>query len=198
MLKNKLALITLLFCVVNLNAQEKSNLTLRIEPGFLLLSKSENLGLLINFEPNIEISVNARIGLRFGLALNSQRFENNNSSRLFIDERNDNAIISFMPTYDHYLSYHNFRPYVGIGVGYHVVSQVVIENPSEGVSDGSVKNQIGFLLRGGFELGKTRLGLEYNFSPKADIEIPNGQIIGRVDNSYFGVSIGFRIGGGKS
>ncbi len=64
--------------------------------------------------------------------------------------------------------------------------------------EGSVNNQVGFLLRGGFELGKTRLGLEYNFIPKADIEIPNGQIIGTVDNSYFGLSIGFTIGGGKS
>jgi len=162
------------------------------------LSESENLGLLFNVEPNIEISVNSRIGLRFGLVLNSQKFENINSSRFFVDERNDNAVLSFVPTYDHYLSYHNFRPYVGIGLGYYVVSDIILANPSENVTDGSIKNQLGFLLRGGFEIGKTRLGVEHNFSPKADIEIPDGQIIGKVDNSYFGISIGFRIGGGKS
>lgn len=184
------------FCLFNSYSQE-SNLTLRIEPGFLLLSESENLGLLLNIEPNIKISHNTLIGLRFGIALNSQKFENNNSSQFFIDERNDNAVISFMPTFDYYLSYHNFRPYVGLGLGYYVVSQIVIDNPSEGVSDGSVKNQVGLLLRGGFEFGKTRLGLEYNFSPKADIEISTGKIIGKVDNSYFGISIGFKIGGGK-
>ena len=40
---------------------------------------------------------------------------------------------------------------------------------------------------------KIRFGLEYNLILKTDIEIPNGQIIGTVDNSYLGLSIGFTI-----
>ena len=57
--------------------------------------------------------------------------------------------------------------------------------------------QIGFLLRGGLEIGKIRCGLEYNLISKADIKMPNGQIIGTVNNSYLGLFIGFTIGGGK-
>ncbi len=62
---------------------------------------------------------------------------------------------------------------------------------------GSVKNQLGLLLRGGLEIGNTRYGIAYNFIPKAAIKIPNGQIIGTINNSYLGLSIGFKLGGRK-
>lgn len=62
----KLLLIILLFCFLDLNAQVK----LRIEPGFLQETESENLGLLLNVEPCIDVSKNSVIGLRFGMALN--------------------------------------------------------------------------------------------------------------------------------
>lgn len=193
-LMKKLLLISLLFGLLNLNAQVK----LRIEPGFILKTESENLGLMLNVEPNIEISKNSAIGLRFGLALNPQKFENNYSSQFFFDDKNDNAVISFMPTFDYYLNENYTRPYFGLGLGYYLFSSVIIANPSQNVTEGSVNNQLGFLLRGGIEWGKTKLGLEYNYIPKADIKIPSSQTIGTVDNSYFGVSIGFTIGGGKS
>ena len=193
-LKKKLFLLTLLFGLTNLSAQVK----LRIEPGFLQKTESDNLGLMLNVEPNIQISKNSVIGLRFGLALNPQKFENNDSSQFVFDEMNDNAVISFMPTFDYYLNDNYTRPYFGAGLGYYLFSSVIIANPSENVTEGSVNNQLGLLLRGGLEWGKTKIGLEYNFIPKADIEIPNGEIIGTVDNSYFGISIGFLIGGGKS
>jgi len=70
-------------------------------------------------------------------------------------------------------------------------------NGSIDIQSGSVNNQLGLLLRGGLELGNTRFGLEYNFIPKSDIEISNSQIVGTVDNSYLGLSIGFTLGTGK-
>lgn len=116
----------------------------------------------------------------------------------FFNNINDNAVISFMPTFDYYLNENHTRPYFGFGLGYYLFSSVIIANPFENVTEGSVNNQLGFLLRGGLELGKTTLGLEYNFIPKADIKIPNGLTIGTINNSYFGLSIGFTIGGKKS
>lgn len=179
-----------LFGVFDLNAQVK----FRLEPGVLLKTESENLGLLFNVEPNIEISTNKVIGLRFGLALNPQRFEN--SAQFFFDDRNDNAILSFMPTFDYYLNEKYTRPYVGIGLGYYLFSTVDIANPSDNITEGSANNQLGLLLRGGIEWGQTKFGLEYNFIPKGDIRIPSGLTIGTVDNSYLGISIGFTIGSG--
>lgn len=189
-LKKKLFFLIVLFGLFNLNAQVK----LRLEPGFLLKTESENLGLLFNIEPHIEISYNKVIGLRFGLALNPQKFEN--SAEYFFETENDNAVLSFMPTFDYYLNEWYTRPYVGLGLGYYLFSTVDIANPSDNITEGSVNNQLGFLLRGGIEWGRTKFGLEYNFIPKADISIPSGLTIGRVDNSYFGVSVGFTIGSG--
>jgi hypothetical protein len=184
-----------LFCLLNLNAQ----VILRIEPGVLLETDSENIGLLLNIEPKVKFSENIIIGLRFGIAVNPQKFKIEDSSQFFIDDLDDNGIISFVPTFDYYLNKNNYRPYVGLGLGYYLFNNIDVStrNGSVKVLEGSVNNQLGFLLRGGLEIGNTRCGLEYNFIPKANIEIPNGQTIGTVNNSYFGVSIGFAIGGGR-
>ncbi len=194
-LKKKLFLTTLLFCLLNVNAQ----VTLRIEPGVLLETDSNNLGLLLNIEPKVKVYENSVIGLRFGISINPQKFEIDDSSQFFIDDLDDNGIISFVPTFDYYLNENYYRPYIGLGIGYYLFNNIDVSNRngSLGILEGSVNNQLGFLLRGGLELGNTRFGLEYNFIPKADIEMPNGQIIGTVDNSYLGLSIGFIIGGRK-
>ncbi|TXN35646.1 hypothetical protein FVB32_13790 [Flagellimonas hymeniacidonis] len=196
--KKNLALLLVLSCFFLSNAQEKNNVKLNIAPGLLLKTNSENLGLLLNVEPSIEISTRSVIGLRFGLAVNPQKFENNGNSQFRFDTEKDNGILSFVPTYTYYLNEKYTRPYVGMGLGYYVFSSIDLVNPSENVPEGSVNNQAGFLIRGGIEWRKTKLGLEYNFVSKADVTIPNGQTVGTVDNSYLGISIGFTIGGGSN
>jgi len=190
-------ILTLLFVfgVSQINAQVK----FRIEPGLLLKTESENIGVLCNLEPHIAISKNNVIGLRFGVALNAQKFETNTDPQFFFDQENDNAVISFVSTFDHYLNEQYHRPYLGMGIGYYVLSTVdVFANPgSQNVQEGTIKNQLGLLLRGGLESGSTRLGLEYNFIPKANIEIINDQVVGKVNNSYFGISVGFQLGSKK-
>jgi len=113
-LKKKLSLITLLFCLLNLNAQ----ITLRIEPGVLIANNSNNLGLLLNIEPKVKISENTVIGLRSGIALNSQKFENIDRSQFLIDNLDDYGVASFIPTFDYYLNENKYRPYIGLGFGY--------------------------------------------------------------------------------
>lgn len=194
-LKKKLFFTVTLIGLCYLSAQDKNNLALRIEPGILLKTDSENLGLLLNLEPHIKIGESGVIGLRFGLALNSQKFLEANNSQFNIAENNDHAVISFLPTFDYYLNKSKNQPYLGIGLGYYLLSQITLSNPSE---EGSVDNQVGLLLRGGLKLRRTRLGLEYNVIPKADIEIPDGQIVGTVESSYLGFSIAFIIGGEKT
>ncbi len=199
-LKKKLLLIVLVCSLSNLNAQDKNPMKFRIEPGFLINTDSENLSLLLNIEPNIEISKNSVIGLRFGLALNPQKFENIDESQFLITNLDDYGVISFIPTFDYYLNEKKYRPYIGLGLGYYLfIDDLDVINPNGSIEvlKGSTKNQIGFLLRGGLEIGKARCGLEYNLITKADIKLPNGQIIGTVNNSYLGLFIGFTIGGGK-
>ena len=200
MLKKKIVFIIVVFSLFNLNAQEDNYIKLRIELGFLLKTDSENLGLLLNVEPHIKISENKVIGFRFGIALNPAKFKNNDSSQFFINEQDNNAVISFMPTFDYYLNEEKYRPYIGLGIGYYVFNytDVSLRNGSSNVLEGRVNNQLGVLVRTGFKIGNTRIGLEYNIVPKGDIKIPDGQIVGTVNNSYLGLSIGFKIGSGKS
>lgn len=192
--KKKLLLLFLLLGLFKVNGQETHDLNLRVIPGLLLLSDSDNIGLMLNAEPYFKISERSRIGLRFGVALNSHKFEQNKNSQFIIDRNSDGATVSFVPTFDYYFTKDKVKPYVGLGIGYYLISYVAIANPTKEVSEGSVNNQIGRLLRGGFDLGKTRFGVEYNFIPKADIEIPNDQPLGVVKSSYFGLSVGFSFG----
>lgn len=201
MLKKILLPITLLFCLFNLNAQEKNSIKLAIETGFLPLSSdSENLGLFLTIEPKVKVLEKIFIGLRIGATLNSQTFENNANSQYIIHEEYDHGIISFVPTFDYYLSESDFRPYLGLGLGFHLLSDVDVSlvTAYKDTFEVRASKQIGLLLRAGLEPGKLRLGLEYSFIPKANIEIPSGEAIGTVDNSYFGLSIGLIIGGKKA
>jgi hypothetical protein len=177
------------------NAQEESRIKWRIEPGLLIASNSENLGLLLNFEPQIKVSKNTFIGLRFGVALNSQKFKINDTTQFFIDEQNDNAVISFVPTFDYILNDDKYRLYVGFGIGYYLLNYIDVSkrNGSVELLEGDVSDQPGILLRGGFEIGHTRIGLEYNVIPKADIELPTREIMGTVNNSYLGLNVGFTL-----
>ncbi len=195
--KKIVLLLPLLCCLYNVNAQ----VLFRIEPGFLIENESKNLGLLLNIEPKVQISENSIIGLRFGIALNSQKFKNIDNSQFLIDNQDNYAVISFVPTYDYFFNKNKYRPYLGLGLGYYLLFDdldVLTPNGSREVIKGSTKNQLGVLLRGGLEVGNIRCGLEYNLINKADIEMPNGQKIGNVNNNYLGLSIGFIIGRKKN
>jgi hypothetical protein len=56
---------------------------------------------------------------------------------------------------------------------------------------------MGGLLRGGFEWGKFRMGLEYNLVPKSTLQDTSGNNRGTISNSYLGIHLGFFVGGGK-
>ena len=180
------------FYLSGLNAQVK----LKVEPGVLLETDSENLGLLLNIEPHVKASEKTVIGLRLGIAVNPQKINIDNDSSFFIDELDDNGIISFVPTFDYYFNINRIKPYLGLGTGYYLFNNIDVSNRNTAlIVEGNVKNQLGFLIRGGLQFGNTRFGLEYNFIPKADIKIADDQIIGTIDNSYLGLSIGFIIVG---
>ena len=202
------------FCVFNLSAQEESNIKLKIETGLLMTSEnSERLGLFFRVEPKLKIFKNTFLGLRVGASINEQIMEGNDLSQFnFYDNVNDspiqfinpsNGLFSVVPTVDYYFMDKKYRPYLGVGMGYYFltnytdVSRRGAADPFEDLLELSVQNQAGFLIRGGLNFGRLVAGLEFNYLPLADIEIPNGQIIGRVDNRYIGLSFGYVIGVGK-
>lgn len=199
-LKGSFLQLTLLLCLFNLQAQDKNNIKLGVEAGILPSSKSDNLGFFLNAEPKLKVSENTFFGLRIGIVLNSHSVENFDISQFSIDERSDNGGISLVPTIEYYLNKNNFRPYLGFGIGPYLLTNYidVFAYSSQNVLEANVKSQVGLLIRGGWESDRIRLGLEYNFISKANIEIPDDQKIGRVDNSFLGLSIGFTIKGRKN
>lgn len=195
MLKKIVLPIALIFCLASLHAQEARNIKLSIEAGLLPVSESENLGIFLNIEPKLKIVENGFLGLRLGLVINPQSIEFYDPFLFSINEEFDNGGFSFVPTFDYYIHTKNFRPYLGAGIGAYLVTKSIdiFENTSSNRFEANVKNQLGFLFRGGIERNRFRFGIEYNLILKRDIEIPDSPAVGTVDNSYLGLSIGFMI-----
>ncbi len=206
-LKKACLLLALFCCLLNLNAQEKGNTKLALEIGPLLSAgNAENLSFFFNVEPKVKVVDNFFVGLRFGVVVNATRYENNDVFQFNIDDEFDNGVISFVPNVDYYLEdlrlkENIYRPYLGVGLGYYLTSDVEVfrlggGNPEEPL-EVSIKKLVGFLLRGGFEMRKLRVGLEYTFLPEADIILPGEETVGTLRSSFLGLSVGLLIGGGK-
>ena len=157
---------------ISLSAQEKGKVRVGLDLGYVFAK--DGGGILFNLEPKYNLTDNSNIGLRLGTAAS-------------VSASDVDANLSVLGTYDHYFNEgtSSVSPFLGGGLGVHIFGEL------EGKS-GSIDAQFGGMIRGGAEFGKFRLALEYNIIPKSDIGM--GQSI---DNSYFGASIGFYVGGGK-
>ena len=153
-------------------------------------------GLLLSIEPKYNIKENMNVGLRIGGAGMIRDIQENGSTT----SAKVSANISYVGTYDYYFnkSGKSFVPYIGGGIGYYSIANVEFNdtNNSDQVSVNGT-GKVGELLRGGFEWNKFRMGIEYNFVPKSNLQDINGNDLGIVSNTYLGIHLGFYVGGGK-
>ena len=203
LLKNKILLVVFTLLLQTLQAQIENRIIVGVDFGAALAS---DLGVLMAIEPKYNINGNNSIGLRLGVAfVLGRNIEESQNSQYTIEEGfTFHKVSSLVATFDRYLRKESsgIQPFLGGGIGYYMLSklhQITIEDSSSGdlVSSTKIKDKIGILTRGGFELGKFRLGFEYNIIPKSKIQTTNVDIAGSVRDSYFGVSIGCIFGGGK-
>lgn len=184
---------------------------LKIETGLLWDSvegRAYLSGPLLNAEPKLKTSKNTFIGLRIGTAINTQRILTSEPNQFIINNENGvNGVISLGPTFDYYLTTKAFRPYFGIGVGYYLLSTSKrgfdVSFPFDSFRL-SIDNQLGFLVRGGFNFHKLVIGrkdfsrvvfgITFNYIPKSDVEASNGQKLGTIVSSNLALSIGYTIG----
>ena len=117
------------------------------------------------------------IGFRVEGAAIVNTYDNNNSGKT-----NGKVNLSYLLTGDYYFSNKSFRPFLGAGVGSYVIANVDSANYSNSSTIPST-SQFGFMIRGGFEAGHFRLGVEYNFVGSSA--------------SYLGLKVGVCIGGGR-
>ncbi|MFV8343075.1 hypothetical protein [Flavobacterium sp. XS2P39] len=179
----------------NVYAQKEGGFRVGLDLGYTFPSNGGG-GVLFSLEPKYNIKENMNIGLRIGVAAMIRDIEDNGNTTSAKVSANG----SYVATYDYYFNGAgtSFVPYIGGGAGYYSIANVEFDDTSE--SDAvaiDATGKMGALIRGGFEWGKFRMGLEYNLVPESDLQNINGDHIGTVSNTYLGVHLGFYVGGGK-
>lgn len=193
-----LGLALALVFTANTTVQAQEQGTVRVGIDFGLAFPGGGLGFMFDVEPKYNLTDNMNVGIRFGVAIIAKVVEG--SAADGYDSADLSANSSYLGTFDYYFPLGgSFTPFVGAGLGvYRIASMGVREGEDfagTDVLDASTK--FGGMIRGGFEVGKFRMTLEYDLIPKSKLQNNLGEEIGTIKNGYFGVSIGFFIGGGR-
>ena len=193
LLKLTVVLLSAFLLVLDINAQ----VTVRTEIGFPLGTDNDNIGFFVNIEPRVQVMKKAIAGVRIGVSVNSDIISLNQDRAYFIDPKDDNGLISLVPTFDYYLNEKKNRPFLGLGIGYCIFNDVDFTDRSNGDRNNltvKTEDKVGMLIRGGLEIQNLRLCVEYNLVPEMDLKIPDGQTVGTIENSFVGISLGYNFG----
>jgi outer membrane protein X len=190
-----LALLTL--AVANGYSQKKGGFRVGLDFGYVPTGGGG--GGMFSIEPKYNLTDNMNVGLRLGGAGIARDIQTNSGQSTTAKIA---ANGSFVGTYDYYFhkSGNSFVPYIGAGVGYYEIANIEFDDSNVNSSttlNPDSSGQIGGLVRVGFEWGKFRMGVEYNFIPDSTLQDINGLDKGTVANSYAGIHLGFFLGGGK-
>ena len=148
-------------------------------------------GVAIHFEPQYNLTDNLSLGLRFGAALTAKFTLNAAGDE--VGDASVAAIASYLATGNYYFQKEpgaSFRPFVGLGVGYANAAGASTDNASNDpnfAEDYQAKSGFAGMARAGFDVSHFRFNLEYCVNPKT----------GRINNNYFGITLGFYLGGGS-
>jgi len=196
-----LGLLVIAFAM-SLNAQEKGKIRVGLDGGLAL----PNMG--AGFDGNLDIRYNImdniNVGLKFngGLLLKDMMVNQSaNTASL-----TTSIISSTLATGDYYFNNGSsmFAPYLGAGLGFYKVTNIGLSvsgttspTPPTDYSPFTAVSTFGGLLRGGFELGHFRMGLEYYLIPRTNvIDMTTMTPSGTTANSFLNITLGFYFGGG--
>jgi outer membrane protein X len=185
--------ITLVFA--NVYSQKQGGFRVGLDLGYTVPSNGGG-GVLFSIEPKYNIKENMNIGLRIGAAAMIRDIQDNGNTTSAKVSANG----SYVATYDYYFNKagKSFVPYIGGGAGYYSIANVEFSDAVDSDQMAiDAAGKMGALLRGGFEWGKFRMGLEYNLVPESNLQDMNGNNLGTVSNTYLGIHLGFYVGGGK-
>jgi len=180
-------------------SQEEGRFRFQMDLG-VAAPKDGGIGALVNFEPQILVMKNLALGMRLGVAGLSKDVIYYEIPNDYEGEIAANASVS--GTANYYFNYGKggVAPYIGAGFGYYALSNIEVDGSDfdeDEVRDLKANFAWAPMLRAGVELGKFRIGAEYNFVPKSDLQNVSGEVIGQTINEYFGFTLGFFVGGGK-
>jgi len=182
-MKNILLITIMVLGITSLSAQEKGKVRVGLDLGYTFATGGG--GALVSLEPKYNLTDNSNVGLRIGLAAYVRNIE----SDINLDASVNSSVLA---TYDYYFNKGNSStsPFLGAGLGIYSLASL----KSDSLINDEIGNgtEFGGMIRGGVELGKLRLALEYNIVPKTDFQLGRS-----IKNSYLGASIGFYLGGRK-
>lgn len=200
MTKKLIVFLVGLFAFANtLFAQEEGKFRVGMDLGYTVPSSGGG-GLLYYLEPKYNIQDNLNVGIRIGGAAMVRDLEYYSTTEEISGKVSANGSIALTADYYFNTPGKNFAPFVGGGLGYMSFAAIefdsaVDEDDYAGTFDAD--NAFAPFLRAGFEAGKFRLSLDYNFVPRSEIVNIQGAVIGETGNSYLGIALGFYVGGGK-
>ncbi|MBN7817126.1 outer membrane beta-barrel protein [Algoriphagus pacificus] len=199
-MKKFLAIISF-FAICNFsNAQHAGRFRMGMDVG-PAIPKGGGIGALVNLEPKVNLKNNLNVGIRFGVAALAKDVTYYNINDDYEGEISGN--ISVTGTMDYYFNNggSNVAPYIGAGFGYFALSSIEINSTDFDTPDNIGDLEADFkwapMVRAGVELGKFRMGAEYNFVPTSNLQNASGEVIGEAINQYFGFTLGFYVGGGR-
>lgn len=198
-MKKLITILVITLAIQNAYSQEAGRFRFQMDLG-AAAPKDGGLGALVNFEPQILVMDNLAIGLRLGVAGLAKDITYYQIPDDYDGELAANASLS--GTANYYFNYGKGKvaPYIGAGFGYYALSNIDVDGSDFDDDEvGDLKANFAWapMLRAGVELGKFRIGAEYNFVPNSDLQNVSGEVIGQAINEYFGFTLGFFVGGGR-
>jgi hypothetical protein len=198
-MKKLLGVLVALFLINTAYSQQAGKFRYQMDLG-IAAPKDGGIGAIVNLEPQVLVLNNLALGMRLGVAGLAKDI-------VYYDIPDDydgeiGANVSLLGTANYFFNFGkgNVAPYVGAGFGYYSLSNLEIEDSY--YHDDDFENlEADFawapMLRAGVELNKFRIGVEYNFVPKSNLQNVRGDVIGQATNEYFAFTLGFFVGGGR-
>lgn len=199
-MKRLFAITLLLFVCQMTMAQQAGRFRIGMDLG-AAIPKGGGIGALVNLEPKVNLNNNMNVGIRFGVAGLAKDVTYYDVIEDYEGEISGN--VSVTGTFDYYFNKgaSNVAPYIGAGFGYYALSSIQINSDDFDTPDNFGDLEADFkwapMVRAGVELGKFRMGAEYNFIPTSNLQNTSGNVIGEAINQYFGFTLGFYVGGGR-
>jgi outer membrane protein W len=196
----KIATLLLLLVLVQVSyAQQKGRFRFSTDLG-VAIPKDGGIGALVNLEPQFLLRDNLAFGMRLGVAGLAKDVTYFNMQKQYRGEVAGNVSVAGTPTHFFNSGKSNVAPYLGAGLGYFALSAIKIDQsytPPAEIGDLEAEFAWAPLVRAGVELGKFRMGVEYNFVPNRNLQNLSGGNIGEAINNYAGFTLGFTVGGGR-
>ena len=172
-----------------LAAQEKGSFRFGGDLGYMM--PKDGGGISYHIEPKYYITDQINVGFKYG-GTASVRIAESTHPDLEGEEADLGFSATYLGTADYYLntSDHAFVPYVGGGVGvFHTANVTFSDDFRAGES-----TKFGGMVRGGFETGRFRMGVEYMLIPETKLEsVLLGKQAGTISNSYLNIHVGYFI-----